>query len=208
MSLTPGYGDTPVDGDELDALLPAAKDLLGSEVTKAAVYDLEQAVQEDTTERLLTVVLDGTLTTDELLTDQFVRELHRSLYSEIWTWAGVFRKRELNIGVAPEHIAVELRSAIETIRYRWEHTGDWTPHQLGIALHAETVRVHPFIDGNGRTTRLLADLVFAATQDTDALVLYEWDLDKRHYIDLLRDYDRHRDPRDLADFIHTQRLEL
>ena len=70
------------------------------------------------------------------------------------------------------------------------------------------MRIHPFIDGNGRTTRLLADLVFAATQDTDALELYEWDLDKRHYIDLLRAYDRHRDPRDLADFIHTQRLEL
>ena len=66
MSLTPGYGDTPVDGDELDALLPAAKDLLGSEVTKAAVYDLEQAVQEDATERLLTVILDGALTTYEV----------------------------------------------------------------------------------------------------------------------------------------------
>lgn len=34
MSLTPGYGETPVDGDELAALAPAAKDLLGGEVTK------------------------------------------------------------------------------------------------------------------------------------------------------------------------------
>lgn len=104
MSLSPGYGDTSIDSDELDALLPATKDLLGSEVTKAAVYDLEQAVPEDTAERLLTLVLDGPLTTDELLTDHFVRELHRSLYSEIWAWAGVFRKRELNIGVAPSKL--------------------------------------------------------------------------------------------------------
>lgn len=207
MSLTPGYGETPIDGDELAALAPAAKDLLGGKVTKAAVYDLEQAVQEDTAETFLTAVLNGDLTVDDLLTDQFVRDLHRRLYVDIWFWAGTFRKRELNIGVAPESIAVELRNSIETISYRWEHSMDWTPHQLGIAVHAETVRVHPFVDGNGRTTRLLADLVLAATQETEHLEIYDWDLDKRRYIELLRDYDRHRDPRFLADFIRTQSLE-
>ena len=115
MSLTPGYGETPVDGDELAALAPAAKDLLGGEVTKAAVYDLEQALQEDTAEAFLIAVLDGSLTVDNLLTDQFVRDLHRRLYADIWVWAGAFRKRELNIGVSPANIAVELRNSIETI---------------------------------------------------------------------------------------------
>lgn len=207
MSLTPGYGETPINADELAALTPAVKDLLGGEVTKAAVYDLEQAMQEDAAETFLTAVLDGSLTVDDLLTDQFVRDLHRCLYADIWIWAGTFRKRELNLGVAPENIAVELRNSIETISYRWEHTEDWTAHQLGIAVHAETVRVHPFVDGNGRTTRLLGDLVFVATQATEDLEIYDWDLDKRRYIELLRDYDRHRDPCFLADFIRTQRLE-
>lgn len=44
MAFSPGYGETPVDGDELDALLPAVRAALGDELTKAAVYDLEQAV--------------------------------------------------------------------------------------------------------------------------------------------------------------------
>ncbi|MGK2882612.1 MAG: Fic family protein [Mycobacterium sp.] len=48
--------------------------------------------------------------------------------------------------------------------YRWEHTDDWTPRQLGLVVHAETVRIHPFTDGNGRTTRILTDVVFAAVQ--------------------------------------------
>lgn len=109
--------------------------------------------------------------------------------------------------MAPEHISVELRNSIDSIRYRWEHTEDWTARQLGIALHAETVRVHPFVDGNGRTTRLLGDLVFAAAQNTEVLELYDWNLDKRRYIELLRDYDQHRDPRDLAHFIGTQHLD-
>lgn len=50
MSLVPGYGETPLDGDELDALLPIVRELLGDSLTKAAVYDLEQAVREQVTE--------------------------------------------------------------------------------------------------------------------------------------------------------------
>ncbi len=154
----------------------------------------------------MTAVIVGTLTLESLLDDQFVRELHRRLYGDIWTWAGVFRKRELNIGVAPEQIAVELRASLESITYRWQHTKDWTPRQVGIAVHAETVRIHPFTDGNGRTTRLLADLVFSAAQGSASIEQYDWQLDKRRYIDLLRQYDGHRDSKELAAFIETQPL--
>ena len=66
---------------------------------------------------------------------------------DIWTWARRFRRRELNIGVAPKQIAVELRGSLDTIRHRWRHTDDWTPRELGVAVHAETVRIHPFVDG-------------------------------------------------------------
>jgi fido (protein-threonine AMPylation protein) len=202
MSLTPGYGETPVPDDDLDSLHPHIRDSLGESVSKAAVYDLEQAVQTGVTEDLVTAVLDGRLTFDELLRDHFVRELHRRLYGEIW--GGLFRMRELNIGVAPSQIAVQLRSSLDTLRYRWEHTGDWSPRQLGIAAHAETVRIHPFADGNGRATRLLADLVFVAAQSSETLEQYDWDLDKVRYITLLREYDGHRDIRDLAAFISVQ----
>ncbi|RCK71206.1 cell filamentation protein Fic [Desertihabitans brevis] len=206
MPLTPGYGETPVPDDELDALLPVARELLDPPITKAAVYDLEQAVQEDVAEATLTAVLSGDVALDDLLSDVFLRDLHSRLYGDIWTWAGTYRRRELNIGIAPEQIAVELRGSIDTIRYRWQHTHDWTPRELGVVCHAEAVRIHPFTDGNGRATRLLADLVFVAAQDVDTPELYEWQLDKRRYIALLRQYDRHRDPRDLSAFIETRPL--
>ena len=109
--------------------------------------------------------------------------------------------RELNIGLAPEQITAALRASLENARYRWEHTRDWTARELGIAVHAETVRIHPFIDGNGRTTRLLADLVFLAAQDDEPLESYDWAVDKDRYIALLREYDQTRDPRALAAFI-------
>ncbi len=73
-------------------------------------------------------------------------------------------------------------------------------------MHAETVRIHPFTDGNGRTTRLLADLSFAAVQAADDPDLSDWNLDKRRYIDLLGQYDRHRDPTELAAFVPSRRI--
>lgn len=206
MTISPGYGETPIDGDELDALLSSARELLGEPVTKAAVYDIEQAIQDQVAEELLTRLLAGELALDELLTDHFVRDLHRRLYGDIWSWAGLFRKRELNIGVVPEQIATELRSSLESIRYRWEHTDDWTAHQLGIAVHAEVVRIHPFTDGNGRTTRLLADLVLVAAQDIKDPAVYDWNVDKHRYIDLLRQYDQNRNPIALAAFVVSRRI--
>lgn len=60
-------------------------------------------------------IADGMLGLDDLLADHF---LHGRLYGGIWTWAGRFRARELNLGVAPEQIAVGLRSSLDTIRCR------------------------------------------------------------------------------------------
>jgi fido (protein-threonine AMPylation protein) len=207
MPLAPGYGETPLPHDELAALKPSIVEILDKPITKAAVYDLEQGVQVQVSEELLTAVIEGSLLLDELLSDYFVKELHTRLYGDIWVWAGRLRQHELNIGVAPELIAVELRSCLDNIRYRSEHTDDWTPRILGITAHAETVRIHPFIDGNGRTTRLLADLVYIAAQER-AEWQYDWDIDKSGYIELLRGFDVHRNAGELAAFIGVQTIEL
>lgn len=201
MALAPGYGETPLDPQEAEALTARARALLGDDPTKADLYEVEQAVLAEVSEHLLDAVADGALGIDEILSDHFLRDLHLKLYGDIWTWAGRFRTRELNIGIAPDQIAVALRTFLENARYRWQHTEDWTPRDLGIAVHAETVRIHPFIDGNGRTTRLLADLLFLAAQGDESLESYDWAVDKDRYIDLLREYDRTRDPLPLAAFI-------
>ena len=206
MSLTPGYGQTPLPHDELAALLPEVVVVLGEPITRAAVYDLEQGLQDRVTDELMPAAIDGSLPLDEILSDYFVRDLHARLFGPVWNWAGRWRRTEVNIGVAPERIAVELRNALDAIAYRWDHTDDWTPRQLGIVAHAETVRIHPFADGNGRTTRFLADLVFAAVQDPTE-VQYDWDLDTTRYIELLRAYDQNRDVADLVAFVGVDRIE-
>ncbi|MFC7164502.1 hypothetical protein ACFQL5_19620, partial [Aquipuribacter hungaricus] len=92
MPLAPGYGETPVPDEERAALIPAVREFLGESVSKAAIYDLEQSEQLVVTEQLLTEVLEGELGLDDLLTDHFVRRLHKMLYGNVWQWAGEFRR--------------------------------------------------------------------------------------------------------------------
>ena len=71
MPLRPGYGDTPLRDEELEALLPHIADLVEQPVSEAAIYDLEQGLQEQVTEVLLAAVLDGALVLDELVNAYF-----------------------------------------------------------------------------------------------------------------------------------------
>lgn len=88
MPLTPGYGETPLPHDELDALLPEIVEILDKPITHADVYDVEQGMQDQVVEELMPAALDGTLPLDDLLSDHFVCDLHTRLFRPIWEWAG------------------------------------------------------------------------------------------------------------------------
>lgn len=53
MPLTPGYGETPLPHDALTALLPEVIDMLDKPVTRAAVYDLQQGLQDQVFDELM-----------------------------------------------------------------------------------------------------------------------------------------------------------
>jgi fido (protein-threonine AMPylation protein) len=202
VAFEPDYGATLVTEEERGALTSDARDALGEPVRKADVYDLEQLIQDQVANQVGAEILGGTLNVADLLTDHFVRELHGRLYAPVWAWGGRQRSRETNIGIAPERIAVEMRTTLDDLRYRWEHSATLTPRVLGIAAHAALVRIHPFIDGNGRLTRLIADMVYLAAQDGEPMLGSDWwNLDRRAYIRLLGEYDRTRDPGPLAEFV-------
>jgi fido (protein-threonine AMPylation protein) len=48
-----------------------------------------------------------------LLSEEFIRELHKKMFGEVWQWAGEFRKTNKNIGVDKYEIGAELRILIE-----------------------------------------------------------------------------------------------
>jgi Fic-DOC domain mobile mystery protein B len=92
----------------------------------------------------------------DILQEEFVRALHRRLFGDVWEWAGTFRQRELNIGINPLQVAVQLRMLLDNARYWVEH-GVHEPLEAAARFHHRMVEIHPFPNGNGRHARIAAD---------------------------------------------------
>jgi Fic-DOC domain mobile mystery protein B len=93
-----------------------------------------------------------------LLNDRFANELHKRLFGEVWKWAGTYRKTEVNLGIEPLRIPTEVRALFDDVRYWIEHK-TYAPDEIALRLHHRLVAIHPFPNGNGRHTRLMADLL-------------------------------------------------
>lgn len=92
-----------------------------------------------------------------LLSESFVVELHRRMFGDVWHWAGTYRTRGTNIGVTPHDIPPLLRELLDDARY-WLNHASYAHDELALRLHHRMVQIHPFPNGNGRHTRLMADL--------------------------------------------------
>jgi len=97
----------------------------------------------------------------DVLTDTFMRELHRQLFGEVWRWAGTFRQTEKNIGVDPLQIAVQLRNLLDDAGL-WAEHGTFKPLEAAARFHQRLTWIHPFPNGNGRHARIATDLYLEA----------------------------------------------
>ena len=88
----------------------------------------------------------------------FLMALHRRMLRRVWRWAGTQRTHELNIGAAPHQIAVELPTLIGDVRY-WIENSTFPADEIAVRFHHRLVAIHPFPNGNGRHSRLAADLL-------------------------------------------------
>lgn len=93
----------------------------------------------------------------DILDAAFVRELHKRLFGEVWSWAGNYRKREKNIGIAPYQISMQLQMLLDDARY-WAENGIYTPLEAAARFHHRMVQIHLFPNGNGRHARIAADI--------------------------------------------------
>ena len=94
----------------------------------------------------------------DVLPDAFIKQLHAKLFSDVWAWAGDYRRSERNLGIDPVHIPVEIRMVLDDARY-WVENKTYRPDEIAVRLHHRLVAVHPFPNGNGRIARLMADLL-------------------------------------------------
>ncbi|MCD9025095.1 Fic family protein [Cohnella silvisoli] len=95
----------------------------------------------------------------ESLSEWQIKSIHRLILKGIEDeYAGVYRKENVIISGA-QHIppdAVQVQLKMERFINWYEHEGQQLhPVERAAIIHIDFVGIHPFIDGNGRTSRLL-----------------------------------------------------
>lgn len=90
--------------------------------------------------------------------ESFARNLHRRMFGEVWRWAGIYRTSNKNIGVDRDQIRLRLYEAFDNARYWIEHE-TYALDEIAVRFHHTLVFIHPFPNGNGRWSRLMADIL-------------------------------------------------
>ncbi len=146
-------GATPIDPDEAEGLLPEHV------TTRGELDELEEANIQEGLEWALG-------RSREVLSEEFVYELHRRMFDSVWAWAGKVRLTDKNIGVDKNIVRTEVRKLIDDALY-WRENLVYEPDGLAVRFHYRLVSIHPFPNGNGRHARLMADLLIRQLQTAD-----------------------------------------
>jgi len=137
-------GQTPLDPDETAGLIPRHIETMG------ALNEWEQENILQATKWLRRAK------TPSVLTEGYCRELHKRMFNKTWKWAGTFRQTDKNIGCEWGLIAVKLNQLLGNTQY-WVDNETFPPDELAARFHHALVWIHPFPNGNGRHSRLMAD---------------------------------------------------
>lgn len=126
--------------------------------------------------------------------EPFARSLHRQMFNKVWKWAGKYRTTNKNLGVNPNEIQPQLIGVFGNVRYWIEHE-TYPPDAIAARFHRDIVWIHPFPNGNGRWTRLMADLLAVRLGQPrftwGGSALRAPDETRRAYIESLRAADNH-----------------
>jgi Fic-DOC domain mobile mystery protein B len=82
--------------------------------------------------------------------------LHAEMFGDVWLWAGAQRQSRTNLGCQPHLIPEQLEHLLGDIK-RWTGYGVPMAEQAAM-LHHRAVTIHPFENGNGRWSRLMANI--------------------------------------------------
>lgn len=141
-------GQTPLEEEEKAGLLIPSVTTQG-ELNQFEQLNIEKAVMWS---------LKSKFNAEQILYEKFIRQLHKKMFSDVWRWAGSFRKTNKNIGTEWHKIGLELKVLLDDTYY-WIKNETYPPEEIALRLKHRIVLIHCFPNGNGRHSRLLADIV-------------------------------------------------
>lgn len=120
------------------------------------------------------------------LDENIVKDIHSILMENILV-GGVYRNVEVRITgakhkpPAPSEMYYQIKEFFSNINSK----SDLNPIELAAWTHAEFVKIHPFIDGNGRTSRLIMNYQLLRNEFLPVSINTE---DRLEYFNLLEEY--------------------
>lgn len=150
MAKDPLFGDddaanTPLTAEEREQLIPSYI-TLRHELNEAEQVNIGQALRW------------GMSRKRDVLDQDFLSELHRRMFGDVWRWARHYRTTARNIGVDAYRIAMDMRQLVDDGRYWVEHE-TYPSDEIAVRFSHRLVVIHPFPNGNGRLSRLVGDLL-------------------------------------------------
>ena len=118
--------------------------------------------------------------------------LHKEMFGEVWEWAGKLRQVELSIGVKAYLVSTEIKKFVDDLAF-WEQNKSFDVIETASRIHHRAVQIHPFLNGNGRWSRMLANIYLKQNglQPTrwNENLLSKENLDRDDYIKALKKAD-------------------
>ena len=192
----PNYPEdaTPLDPNDIEGLIP-------THITTRS--ELDRWEQDNINEALTWI--EGRKPKD-VLSESFMKLLHRKMFCNVWKWAGQFRRTEKNIGAPWYRIPIDLKQLCYDVGY-WMENRTFSEDEIGTRFHHRLVSIHPFPNGNGRHARLIADILLENVLGKptftwgNANLIYAGD-DRKRYIEALIAADR-GEYKDLLKFVRS-----
>lgn len=153
-------GQTPLDETEKEGLR------IASVSTHAELDELEQL----NLEKALAWIIQTKLKPDQILTEKFLKNVHKRMFGDVWKWAGEFRKTDKNIGTKWPQIGIELKQLLDDVNY-WVENETYAADEIAIRFKHRLVSIHCFANGNGRHSRLMADIIIETIFKSE---LFSW----------------------------------
>lgn len=137
--------NTPLEAEEREQLIPSYI-TIRAELNEAEGVNISEAMRW----------LRGRK--QSVLDQDYLEQIHKRMFGDVWRWAGSYRKTPRNIGIDAYRIPIELRQAIDDARYWVEHQ-TYSPDEIAIRFSHKVVAIHPFPNGNGRFSRQIGDML-------------------------------------------------
>jgi Fic-DOC domain mobile mystery protein B len=141
-------GQTPLNDEEKEGILIKLITTHG-ELDEHEQLNIEKAIEW---------IIGLKLEKERILTEEFIKTLHKKMLGKVWRWAGEFRRSEKNIGVKWINIGIDLRTLLDDTKF-WIENKTFPPDEIAIRFKHRLVNIHCFPNGNGRHSRIMADII-------------------------------------------------